>query len=332
MSHGRARLGLMEHSEILERLATTARAHHGVFTIEHARAAGMSDAQVFHRVEGGQWVAPFRNVYRWAATPTSWEGDLLGACWAGGFRALASHRSAAALWGLPGRRRDLIEISCPRWRQGAAREPGGARDEGARRKGRAPSSSYPGHLGRADTPRSGRRVLACRREDGARRRRTPRPYDPGSRRRDTAAPGAAGASRSATATRCVAGGGGTPRASRERDGVANGRCHPSASPADACRSSSRSATKWVLRRPRRRRLPGASRRDRVRQQAGAHRRASPPARQLATQPDHPGGIPARYCTLRRPQATAGGELCSTLAALLAAPPSTLASPTRNSRE
>ena len=117
MSHGRARLALMEHSEILERLASTARAHHGVFTIEHARAAGMSDAQVFHRVEDGQWVAPFRNVYRWAATPASWEGDLLGACWAGGFRALASHRSAAALWGLPGRRRDLIEISCPRWRR-----------------------------------------------------------------------------------------------------------------------------------------------------------------------------------------------------------------------
>jgi len=107
----------MGHSAACERLARFATDHHGVFTLEHARVSGLSDAQAFHRIQTSQWRVLHRNVYRWAATPGSWEGDLLAACWAGGFRAVASHRSAAALWGLPGGRRDLIEISCPRWRR-----------------------------------------------------------------------------------------------------------------------------------------------------------------------------------------------------------------------
>ncbi len=34
-----------------------------------------------------------------------------------GSRAVASHRSAAALWELPGRSVDIVEITCPRWRR-----------------------------------------------------------------------------------------------------------------------------------------------------------------------------------------------------------------------
>ena len=49
--------------------------------------------------------------------PSCWEASLLAACWAGGFRAVASRRSAAALHGLPAGRRDLVEITCPRWRR-----------------------------------------------------------------------------------------------------------------------------------------------------------------------------------------------------------------------
>ncbi|HEY3096792.1 MAG TPA: hypothetical protein VGK05_08130, partial [Acidimicrobiia bacterium] len=39
------------------------------------------------------------------------------ACWAGGFRAAASHRSAAALWKLARGRTSIVEITCPRWRR-----------------------------------------------------------------------------------------------------------------------------------------------------------------------------------------------------------------------
>ncbi len=62
-------------------------------------------------------MALHEGVYRHPAVARSWRGDLLAACWAGGFRAVASHQSAAALWGLAGGRRHVVEITCPRWRR-----------------------------------------------------------------------------------------------------------------------------------------------------------------------------------------------------------------------
>lgn len=98
-------------------LAEIAARHHGVFTIWHARMVGMTEAQIEHRIASGQWVAVHPGVYRIAGMPSAWKGDLLAACWAGGFRAAASHRSAAALHGLAGGRRAMPEITCPRWRR-----------------------------------------------------------------------------------------------------------------------------------------------------------------------------------------------------------------------
>lgn len=99
-------------------LAEFAAAHHAVFATEHARLIGFSDREVQYRVEQGMWNALYLNVFRIAGAPPTWRGDLLAACWAGGFRAVASHRSAAALWGLPGARRNVAEITCPRWLRG----------------------------------------------------------------------------------------------------------------------------------------------------------------------------------------------------------------------
>jgi len=98
-------------------LARVAGQHHGVFTVHHAHAAGFSDQEIKRRRESGIWDPLHKCAYRFAGAPTLWRGDLLAACWAGGFRAYASHRSAAALWALPGGRRDLIEVTCPRWRR-----------------------------------------------------------------------------------------------------------------------------------------------------------------------------------------------------------------------
>jgi hypothetical protein len=55
--------------------------------------------------------------YRVVGAPTSWKGELLAACWAGGTRALASHRSAAAIRDLSGGVQDRQEVMCPRWRR-----------------------------------------------------------------------------------------------------------------------------------------------------------------------------------------------------------------------
>src|SRR5262245_57224957 len=65
----------------------------------------------------GRWVELYEGVYRVAGAPPTWRGTLLAACWAGGTRAVASHRAAAALHDLPGQKRDLVEITCPRWRR-----------------------------------------------------------------------------------------------------------------------------------------------------------------------------------------------------------------------
>ena len=98
-------------------LAAFAHHNHGVFTSKHARAIGLSPRQVKTRIETGQWIALHDFVYRIAGAPPTWKGELLAACWAGGFRAVASHRSAAALYGLAGGRTNMIEITCPRWRR-----------------------------------------------------------------------------------------------------------------------------------------------------------------------------------------------------------------------
>jgi very-short-patch-repair endonuclease len=57
-------------------------------------------------------------VYRIAGSPDTWRGRLLAACWATTGLVAASHRSAGALFDLPGGSRDFLEITCLRWKRG----------------------------------------------------------------------------------------------------------------------------------------------------------------------------------------------------------------------
>ena len=88
-----------------------------MFTPTHARVVGLTREDIRFRLASGRWTSIYRGVFRQAGTPLTWHAALLGACWAGGFRAAASHRSAARLWNLPGGRDDPLEIVCPRWRR-----------------------------------------------------------------------------------------------------------------------------------------------------------------------------------------------------------------------
>jgi hypothetical protein len=99
------------------RLFAFAADHHAVFKGAHARVCGLTDRQIEGRIALGLWQRLYDDVYVTAGAPLSWKGALLAACWAGGFRAAASHRSAAALWGLAGGRRSIVEVTCPRWRR-----------------------------------------------------------------------------------------------------------------------------------------------------------------------------------------------------------------------
>jgi very-short-patch-repair endonuclease len=69
---------------------------------------------VRHRVEVGRWEHVARGVYRVAGAPRTWRQRLIAAVFAAGPGAVASHRSAAALWGLPGFPDGPVDVLRPR--------------------------------------------------------------------------------------------------------------------------------------------------------------------------------------------------------------------------
>ena len=95
-------------------LADIAAAQHGVFTRSDARQAKLSEDQIKVRIDR-QWVRIHEGVYRAGGAPVTWRGDLLAAALVCGDGAAISHRSAAAIYELPGGRDDLVELTCRRW-------------------------------------------------------------------------------------------------------------------------------------------------------------------------------------------------------------------------
>src|SRR5262245_44614264 len=98
-------------------IADIAAQQHGVFGLADLRQIKATPDEVRFRVESGRWTRLYDCIYTVAGVPLSWQGLLLAACLAGGARAVASHRSAAALYDLPGGAPDIAEITCPRWRR-----------------------------------------------------------------------------------------------------------------------------------------------------------------------------------------------------------------------
>ena len=98
-------------------LARIAARHHGVFATQHLDDLKATREARAVRVEAGRWLPVHDGAYRMAGAPVTWRSALMAACWAGGPRALASHRSAGALWSLPSGRTDITELTCPRWRR-----------------------------------------------------------------------------------------------------------------------------------------------------------------------------------------------------------------------
>ncbi len=90
---------------------------HGVFHIRQARAFGYTRAAVRHRRRRGTWAPLQRRVYRVPGSVRTWEQRLTAVVLASGPVAAASHRSAAALLGIPGFKRDIVEVTTPRPRR-----------------------------------------------------------------------------------------------------------------------------------------------------------------------------------------------------------------------
>jgi very-short-patch-repair endonuclease len=83
-------------------IARLAAKQHGLVSRPQAIATGLTTRQVQARVTAGLLVAVHRGVYRMAGAPPTPSQVLLAACFAGGEGAVASHRSAAAIWRLRG--------------------------------------------------------------------------------------------------------------------------------------------------------------------------------------------------------------------------------------
>lgn len=85
---------------------------HGLFLTEQA-LEHWSEQQLRTEQATGRIERLEPQVWRVTGHPPSWHQRVMSACLAE--RGMASHRTAAALWGLDGFRRSIVEIVTPRW-------------------------------------------------------------------------------------------------------------------------------------------------------------------------------------------------------------------------
>jgi very-short-patch-repair endonuclease/predicted transcriptional regulator of viral defense system len=83
-----------------ERVVEILRDQYGVLSRAQAVKAGLSPRSVDRRLATGRWESVLPGVYRAAGVPGSWHQSVRAACLWAGDDAFASHRTAAALWGL----------------------------------------------------------------------------------------------------------------------------------------------------------------------------------------------------------------------------------------
>jgi hypothetical protein len=93
-----------------------ARRQHGLVTLAQAREAGLSPDAVEHRASSGAWRRVVAGVYAVGSSPATWRQRVLAACLATGEGAVASHRTAAALWGLSGSPPGPVHVTVRRHR------------------------------------------------------------------------------------------------------------------------------------------------------------------------------------------------------------------------
>ncbi len=100
--------------QVEEALRRWLRAHHGVISWWEARRCGATAAMVQTKLARGEWARLGRGVFRDTAVPESIHQMLRAARVATKGRAVASHASAAWLWGLVPQPPTRAEVSVPR--------------------------------------------------------------------------------------------------------------------------------------------------------------------------------------------------------------------------
>lgn len=107
----------MAKRTIDHRVGRLAAGQHGLVGRQQATDLGLTSEQVRSRLRRGTLSAVQAGVYRTLGARPTWEQAVLAACLAAGPHALASHRSAAVLWGLADPPAP-VEISVPYGRSG----------------------------------------------------------------------------------------------------------------------------------------------------------------------------------------------------------------------
>lgn len=86
----------------VEEVSLAAERQHGIVTLEELLARGVDQRTVERWSATGRLRCEAYGVYRIGGAPASFEGRVLAALRSYGLDCWASHRTAAALWGLPG--------------------------------------------------------------------------------------------------------------------------------------------------------------------------------------------------------------------------------------
>lgn len=95
------------------KLAQLARRQHGLITSAQAAAVGLSGGAQKRRVRNGRWTRVVPGVFSLAGTADNWRQRTLAAVLSAGQGAVASHTTAAALFGLSCCKFQGVEITVP---------------------------------------------------------------------------------------------------------------------------------------------------------------------------------------------------------------------------
>jgi len=112
---------MKENGNVDREVARVARHQDGLVTRAQAIAAGASPRIIEHRLELGLWIRDGAGLYRMAGVPVTWPQRVRAACLIAAPGAVASHRTAAALYLVSGIRPGRIEITVAEG--GSARNP-----------------------------------------------------------------------------------------------------------------------------------------------------------------------------------------------------------------
>jgi very-short-patch-repair endonuclease len=94
----------------LSKLSAAAAEHHGLVTMAVATKQGMSRATWFRALQDGRLIHVHRGVARLPGSPCTSEQTIAAAVLATAPKSMASHRSAARLWGIPRPEDDPVEV------------------------------------------------------------------------------------------------------------------------------------------------------------------------------------------------------------------------------